>query len=498
MLVDSRQVAAGSRIAVDVCIVGSGPAGITLARELRGQGLEIAVLESGGLDLDPAIDALSTGELDAPIRNPDYLTASRARVFGGASQHWTGTCRPLDDIDFEARSWVPLSGWPLRRDELDDHYDRAAAILDCPRFRHHRGDGEVAPVNPIHREPEPRLVPKAMYVSKPPPRLGDRHRRELADARDVRVFLYANATRLVTDEDGRQVLEVPVAVLDGPRFSLQPRICVLAAGGFENARLLLLSEAFRPGGPGNRHDVVGRYFTEHPKYYRAALMVWSGRLPASGPLAASRGWLSDERYVVYTPSGRAQRQDRLLNCGVRARPVNPPADRLLREVDRVASVIDGPAANRTILTGLILYTEQVPVRTNRVTLAADRDRLGLHKVRLEWRNTAEQTDHLVRFLRFFAREVAIAGRGRVQIFLDRDLPVGRPHPSSTTRMCTDPRYGVTDGDARVHGTENLFVAGSSLFPTGGFANPTLTLVALALRLADHLKALRQARSGPWR
>jgi choline dehydrogenase-like flavoprotein len=136
--------------------------------------------------------------------------------------------------------------------------------------------------------------------------------------------------------------------------------------------------------------------------------------------------------------------------------------------------------------------EQTPNPDSRVTLADDTDPLGLRRVRLNWRLTEQERRSFIANIRALGRELAAAGIGRLRPLLPDDglwekVVGGGSHHMGTTRISDDPKRGVVDRDCRVHGIDNLYVAGSSVFVTSGSANPTLNILALAYRLVDHLK-----------
>ncbi|HEU4616718.1 MAG TPA: FAD-dependent oxidoreductase, partial [Gammaproteobacteria bacterium] len=268
MIIDARGVAEGTRLDADVCIIGAGAAGITLARELAGGPLDVCLLESGGLTPDARTQALYEGK---NVGWPYYsLDALRLRFFGGTTNHWGGVCRPLDDIDFAARSWVPSSGWPFGKAELDPYYRRAHEVCQLGPY-----DYDVAAIEDASRQRfhlDAARLETTMCQYSPPTRFGQVYREALERAPNVRTYLYANAVDLVPVESGRALSHVQAATLEGARFTVHARRFVLATGAIENARLLLASNGNRAGGLGNDHDLVGRFFMEHLSF-PAGLLV---------------------------------------------------------------------------------------------------------------------------------------------------------------------------------------------------------------------------------
>ena len=359
-----------------------------------------------------------------------------------------------------------------------------------------------------------------MFQIGPPTRFGSVYRDDIARAQNVRALLHANVVEIEVDDT--RVTGLKVATLDGKRFTARAARYVLAAGTIENARMLLASNSTRPAGIGNTHDNVGRYFMDHP-------VVWkSGQLVTDGAREETRFYtgrqLSAGTWVCgfFGPSEEVQRREGVYGCGIflddpyfsyppaailsakhilrAARQGRWPDDfatHVGRMIGDFGDLVDAayrktmdPPARRLITR---FWSEVPPDRDSRVTLGDERDALGMRRVRLDWRLPAGLKHTYTRVHELLGQEVGARGIGRLQIgvegSVDRALQEveGSFHQMGTTRMHADPRKGVVDADCRVHDVANLWIAGSSLFPTYGHANPTLTIVALATRLADDLK-----------
>jgi choline dehydrogenase-like flavoprotein len=511
MYSDARTLTDGSRVQADVAVVGGGVAGITLARAFAGSAVDVCVVEAGGLQRDPKVQALYEGE-NAGIDYP--LSAMRVRSFGGSSNHWGGYCRPLDPIDFELRDWVPHSGWPFGIEALEPYYGPASELV------------EVAPANyqglehwskaTGERLPEPvtgRMRMRFVHFS-PPTRFGEKYGPELERAGNIRVLLNANVTNIQAVAEGRSVSGLEVRTLNGRRHRVTARYYVVACGGLENARMLLLSNDVVTPGLGNQNDLVGRFFMEHPHVPGFAEIVVADlqRLPA-----LYRDRLTFDGHQVkaaFNPSEAFLRQRGLLNAtfmggvaGEYHRGDETSGGKaavhgdMLMAAQRFLAGAQGPAKPEDpdylgVWMGLGCACEQAPNPDSRVTLSSEKDALGLARIRLDWRLTEQDRFSLVRHMHSLAYEFGAQGIGRMVLNVadDSRWPErvdGGAHHMGTTRMHQDPRKGVVDPDARVHGVDNLYVAGSSVFPTSGAANPTLTIVALTLRLADHLKVRLQ-------
>jgi choline dehydrogenase-like flavoprotein len=455
---------------VDVCIIGAGPAGLAVARELAERGRTVAVLESGFLEPDPATAALNLGWARGPIveRAPLYLASSRLRGFGGSQTAWGGWCTLLQDLDYERREWVPHTGWPLSRADLTPYLERAYRLsaLHSSAARHLPDSpcfgGELERVT-YHFAPNRRTLGQVLHAE--------------LDATDrATVYLGVNAVHLECDNEKKRVRAVHARTLGGDALTIAAGHTVLAAGGIENPRLLLAN------GLGNGSDHVGRYFMEHPH-----VLVGSATLPAGATWAPF-----DERYddalghgvmaALRLPS-ETQRRLHLLNASVQLWP----------EDGDTLGTRDGLRAR------LVVRAEQAPNPDSRVTLSDETDPLGLAVAQLDWAVTPLDWESICTTAELVGGALERHGDAKVNVTISRDTPwPGVPsnadhyqpwgcHHVGTTRMSVSPESGVVDTNTRVHGMENLFVVGSSVFPTEGYANPTVTLLALALRTADFLK-----------
>jgi len=498
MIEDARSLADGDTLAADVCVVGAGAAGITLARELEDRDLSVLLLESGGVAYEQETQALYDGEEGGNVLRPRgrYLASSRLRYLGGTTNHWAGWCRPLDAIDFEERPWVAHSGWPFGRDELVPFYFRALEVAGLAPAGEEKAADALPPLG------DGRWFESTSFQVHPR-RFARVFRRELERSRRIRVVLHANAVGLRSDAGARRVEEVSVACLDGKRLRARARAYVLAAGGIENARLLLVSAEAAPGGLGNGRDLVGRFFMDHPHSRFVAVALTEPALARSFLPSPAEAQAAVPVVPALRPSDAAQRAHRLLNL-VLTQPL-PLASSAAGDsvaggevawgIDRQGS--GGEPAHLVFQS----RAEQAPNPESRVLLSPDTDALGVRRVRLEWRLQPEDGRSLRSAARLLGRELGARGLGRVRFKAGPpELAPGHAesagsrrfrggsHHMGTTRMHRDPGRGVVDADCRVHGLDNLFVAGSSVFPTGGASNPTLTVLALTLRLGRHLHA----------
>lgn len=525
MIIDGTELAAAADIESDICIIGAGPAGITLALELEGDGRKIVLLEGGGLDYTDA-----SQEIYTPASLPrDFPEArdTRLRYFGGSSNHWGGNCSPFSRADFERRDWIPHSGWPFSFDDLAPYYEQAHRYCELPF-----APGDFATQAP--NDPDlpwgraDRRLMVATGFSSPPTQFSEVYRDRLEQAEDLTVIVNGNVVGFTFDGVGERIASVQAKSFDRPAFDVKSKCFVLACGGLENARMLLQPSAVRPSGIGNEHDVVGRYFMEHP-VIKAAMFQPS--MPIDQLLQLAGPWQAfPEGSLFFQLSEDAQQEHGLANirvpfslvsryfasAGVESMhtltdalgdgewPDEPFSHigNIFYDLDMVAEGVARASFDVKLFDHAEtidqffcdVMIEQTPDPDNRLTLAADKDALGLHKFDLSYRITDSDKDSLWRGMRLVAQALGEAGVGRVRLqensgerLWEEGLINYGDHHMGTTRAAVSPRAGVVDGDLKVHGVNNLFVAGSSVFTTGAHVPPTLTIVALSARLAVHLK-----------
>jgi choline dehydrogenase-like flavoprotein len=508
MFHDARQLEGGAEIRADVCIVGAGAAGIAIARELIGGRERVALLTSGGFEFARGPQKLYAGDNVGRVGYTPYR--SRVRMYGGSTTRWAGHCRPLERLDFERRDWVPHSGWPFSRNQLEPYYRRAQEVCRLGPY-----DYEPSTWSANGRQPltvDPHTLDVRIYQFGHPTDFGKIYKGELEAARNVDVWLHADVLEIEVDGDVRRVTGLRVATSHGRYARFVADRYVLACGGLENPRLLLLSNRVEPRGLGNRHDQVGRCFQEHPVVEVAQVFGFAESLArVAGPIAGSPVLLPD-----LCPSAELVTRERLQQFGIELGPAGEPvwdldrrqrdgtrrfvadAARLLpwltNEIDESGSRRPGglPAMKRARLDSM---QEMAPDPACRVTLGEERDALGCRRLVLDLRLGAEFRRTLAAAARALVHELGRFSIGRVAPSawtapgFDGEIPWrGAAHHLGTTRMSDDPARGVVDRDCRVHGVDNLWIAGSSVFPASGYVNPTLTIVALALRLAEHLEA----------
>jgi choline dehydrogenase-like flavoprotein len=520
MFVDARQIADDDVVRTELCIIGAGAAGITIARALAGSGHGIVVLESGGLESDAATTALNEGDITGlpldPV-NPLPLDQTRLRYFGGTTGHWSGFCRPLEPVDFERRPHVNLSGWPFGRETIDSYYERAARIVGIGRFEFdwRWWDEKYRAGRPFLGETAFRSAVSQISQRR---NFGQVYKADLERARDVRVLLHANATNLALSADSQRLDHVAVATLTGRRFAVTARAYVLATGGIEVPRVLLASRDVRPAGVGNEHDLVGRHFMEHLNTLVGGYAIDVPRAAFSlyTPTTYPAGYPDDPDAVVRVFASLVPTRRTIMQQGLLSIEVSLIGGGGLESFSRDkwdGVVLDDVKALTAVATDRPVGTagatrvlcEQEPNPESRVTLSTEQDALGIPHAALHWQLSRLDRESIIRSIGLLGTEMGRAGVGRMQVgavarpvfvatsidpkdLADLDFTTGTGfHHMGTARMSADPARGVVDADCRVHTVANLYIGGSAVFPTSGSSPPTLTITALALRLADHLR-----------
>ena len=554
MIINAADIGDNEIIQVDICIVGTGPAGLTLASELSNLPIKVCLLESGDSLFKEDTQSLYAGEVDSRHYPHDELLIGRCRQLGGSSNFWeiqvdeNAASQEIlhvrhvipDEIDFQAREEIPYSGWPFRRQDLMPYYERAHNICQ---------------VGPLDYSPHFWETPERKELDFGDDRAESRifqfglrsvffddYTKALSSVSNVDIYTNAHVVELVTSAAGKSIEKVKVAITADKGFWVSAKTVVLATGGMENARLLLMSRGVRAAGIGNEHDLVGRFFMDHPGT-RFGIFK-----PSSKAVFDSLGLYDLHRVrgtalmAKFAFSEQVLREEKLNNFCVSLMPKVKGLETqavvyfrrftqsirkgtlsgetlayLKKSLPDFADVVNytwsrlqrqeqpfyGPSRGgwfdlpdrdtRFFAFELGAQTEQTPNPSNRVTLGDQKDFLGNPCTKLHWSWNQSDLASIRRSQEIFRDVIAKSGLGEFQPQFELDMGgtpfvVSTHHHIGTTRMHVDPAQGVVDANCQVHGVANLFIAGSSIFPTGlGFANPTLTIVALATRLADHIK-----------
>jgi choline dehydrogenase-like flavoprotein len=507
----------------DLCIVGTGAAGITLAKEFIGHSCKVLLIESGGLAADADTTDLYRGHIAPEGKFHRGIHEGRARVFGGTTTLWGGQALPLSGIDFEPRSWVSDSGWPFDASELEPYHERAREIL---------GLSDVTFDTDIHRSfriTRPNFDPEIIqYIHSqwsPHPNFGTTYRQCLTTAENICVVLKGNVTQILLAQDGSMVEGLELKSLGGETRIIRAKAYVICCGGIETPRLLLASNRVQPNGVGNSRDLVGRYFQDH------LFVRWADFVPGDRSTVNRlfNSFYSNrlKYYPLLAAAESFQRREKVLNISAAILFDNAPdsgievSKRVYRSLrsgnvgaisfsDAVKLLTRSPEVLRSTYRVLFqhrsyiqprvpLYLgstiEQEPNFQSRIVLDKRLDALGMPRVIIDWRLTSLVRKTLVAFAHAVRSEFERIGLGKVDLYpwlLATDDEWTEKiqdnfHHMGATRMHMDSRFGVVDATCRVHGTGNLYLGSSSVFPTGGHSNPTFTLLLLCFRLGDHLK-----------
>jgi choline dehydrogenase-like flavoprotein len=551
MIDDASELGDGASLDTDVCIVGAGAAGITLALELAGSRLGVLLVESGGIEAEEAVQKLYEGHV-ADERMHSEPHRYRQRRFGGSTTIWGGRCVPLDAIDFEQRDYLSSSGWPIDLATLQPFYPRANQICEAGEFQYSAAKAFDRPLRPmIDGLCSEHFSTDTLERFSCPTDFGARYAHKLRAASNVRVLLHANLTNLNFHPNGAALESVSLQTLDRKRITVRCRQVVMAAGGLEVVRLLLANTDKWPNGVGNQHDVVGRYYmchiagtigtlkqpgpdrvwhnydvTDDGIYCRRRLALTAetqrkqrignfiGRLhhpritdpqhrtAVLSALQLAKGMISYE-YGKRLHGGEIMSWG---NWGRHVRNVlggvgelmafghHMARDRFLAARKFPSVIVKSTAGHYS----LDFHAEQEPCAVSRVGLSEARDELGMQRLLIDWRYTPQDVATVREAVRLLAEDIGRSGIGvfeydpaSIEVEITRYGAYGGHH-LGTTRMGTDPRSSVVDANCRVHGVDNLFIAGGSVFPTSSQANPTLTIVALAARMAQHLRSTAAA------
>jgi choline dehydrogenase-like flavoprotein len=544
MIVDGRTVTRDDVLRFDVCVIGAGPAGMLVARHLAGKGVRVALLERG--DDDSGHRRTRT----ARIGGLEYdVGDSRRFGLGGTASKWVlrtpwgdrlARFRELGEDDFALRDWVPYSGWPFGKSELRPFYDLAWSSLGWPGL--HGGPDAICShgtgTNPF-QDPDG-IIQQRLFVLASPS-FTERLIADLAGSASATVLTNSTVVDIRCDTSASHVSSVRVATQRRSGFSVEARVFILAAGGIENPRMLLASRSRHRDGLGNGHGLVGRFFMEHPLFVSGVLHPKDVGVfddPTSFDPHLHDDIVVRMDYVLHEDVVRRERllrsyfvfEHSFLNARTRRIYASESAARSLRAAANVRAALMGRAKASNIveeirraamgphhlarfgleLTGekvlrrlnphhrgpgvfrILAMAEQVPDPNSRVRLIHAKDEFGVPMARLDWRLTNQDVDSYARSQDQLAERLVAGGYESIDSLVKRNsLPpalLGAHHHMGTTRMSDDRRRGVVDRNSLVHGIDNLYVTGTSVFPTGGYANPTLTAMALALRVARHCES----------
>lgn len=553
MIEDARTIPEGSKITADLCIVGGGAAGISVALEYMKCGKSVVLLPGGGPNQTAAAIDLYRGRVQ-PKGSHEPLEENRLRMWGGTTTVWGGRCVPFDPVDFAARPWVPHSGWPIRHEDLKDYVARACSLSEAGV-----ADFDARSVFPGSQGEIIKSFDDSDFATWPlerwsiPTDYSKRYREDLESAANVRVLLYSHAVHLQMALGGRRLAHVKAACTPGKIFVVEAKHTVIACGALENARLLLAARDVMPEGIGNQHDLVGRYYQSHRfgvcghavLHQPTKNFIYDFERDNEGVYCRRRFWLTPEAqekhrtcnvvgFFFRNVSGSSEHRNAMVSTVLLVKTLLGGASKGPRRFYRILKdqrkellthlmivLKDGPSIFGQLAAvaytrlfqkrrlpmvlppakgnhfPLFFQTEHAPDPESRVVLdESEVDDFGMPRLEARIRFSELDFRTISTFIQLFKHRLESSGLGTFHLSDDEKAFLENPsrqefnsnsHNIGTTRMASSPEAGVVDTDCKVFGIDNLYVAGSSVFPTSSHANPTLMIIALALRLADHLR-----------
>jgi len=520
MHIDARILDNNSTIEGDICIIGAGVAGISIALEWMNKNKKVILLEGGGFKYDDTVQNLYKGTLTGQKYYP--MKSSRIHAFGGTSSAWMGMCSPLDEIDFKKRDWINNSGWPINRKDLDPYYKRASPYLDLGPYEYDVDywTSKDPLYNPFQFDKD--KIWNKMWQWSSPTRFGIKYKEIIINSENINLYTYANVIDIKANEELSSINEVIIKNYANKKHKVRAKYFILACGAIQNSRILLASNSQNKNGLGNSEDLVGRYFMEHPEIISGeAWLIKPHKMKIYG--IGTKGPQFPPRAEIAITE-REQERLQILNGTIRLKNIissryfKPNIETWQSEnpneniknwggknhkslLGKVKMKINNLVESRTIgienAYQLYIRLEQSPNPNSRVKLIKDKDSLGVPRVNLNWELTSLEKISIKKIIETLGLELGSFDIGRVNLleFLRNDNENLHPdynggwHQMGTTRMHNNSKKGVVDSNCKVHGINNLFIAGSSCFPTAGAVNPTFSIVAISIRLSDYIKEI---------
>ena len=505
-----EDIAPEAALTYDICIVGTGPAGISVAKKLLDSGLKVVMLESGGMVPESEYQQLTKGENSGPSFLS--LDASRLRCFGGASVLWAGVCAPFKSDDFEKKSFLPLSGWPISIDDLKVYYKEAAKMLGISYEKFYNKTFFRDTLNGISFKQFDRknsfLTGNVFQISNSKNRdFGAKYKNEFESSQNIDVLFHSTVTQLNLNTEGSEVESVSIADLIGNKATVKANQFVLACGALENPRILLASNSYYEEGIGNSSGFVGACFMSHPGVQNVGEVYRT-----SDEQCIDKDKYKADYYVAFEMSSKQRLKHKTLRHSLSiyqfrglASPSTYISGRIFSQFDKLLDKFGFlSSVKQTVckLSGTYLPNtleldvglEQPPRLSNNVSLHTTNDALGVPKIDMYWDSLSEiEKRTVVTSAETLARELGVLNIGHVkyksEFLTGKSYKFNDPvnHHIGTTRMSNNPETGVVDKNCKVFGISNLYIAGSSVFSTSSIVNPTYTIIAMSLRLGKYLK-----------
>lgn len=523
MLIDSRTETLPNNLKSEVCILGCGVAGTVLALKLKEKYRDIAIIEAGSENYDPESQIIyRPNSSPENYSNPEY---NRLRMLGGSSNHWENNTSPFNPIDFEKRDWVEHSGWPINFNDIAPYYDEAAIYCGAGTDGYKTKTWEQKLNQRNITDGSSKIETAISIFSSPPVRFFERYGEQLIKSENVKIFKNANVVDIEFDDSTKKVTGIYFETSTNKKHYIESNLVIMCFGGIENARMLLHFNQRNKNEIGNKFDNVGRFFMDHPvveaahffpndmkqyqfysdnhlnnRFITAYLQLQEKTLKKHKlknirmPLIPRTNYyLSDgisSFHILKNSFGESELPEHfgthILN--------------FIQDIDMVAEGVSRKQFEHKLfshaddITGFMIYMmiEQSPDRNNRIKLSNNKDKFGVPKIDIDWKLSNKDKENTWKVLELVAQDLGERSLGRLKILKEREARIWGEHIGfgyhhmGTTRMSEHYSDGVVDKNQKVFGTKNLYIAGSSVFPTGSHVPPTLTIVATTIRLANHL------------
>jgi choline dehydrogenase-like flavoprotein len=517
MFKDLKDFSSNSILEYDICVVGSGPAGISVAKQLLDTDHRIAILESGGLDPEAEYQELNEGKNSGSSFLS--LDSSRLRCFGGAGKLWAGHCAPFKSTEFNKKPFIPLSGWPISFSDLKTYYKQAAKMLGISyekfydksflgntftekSFKEFNRDNSFISANVLQ------------YSNVNNRDLAEKYRMDFEFSINTDVIFHSTVTQLNLTNNAKGVDSVSIADLNANKAIIKAKIFVLACGALENPRILLMSDKIYKKGIGNSNGFVGSCFMSHPGVGGIAQVH-----KTSSEECISYDKKNNSYGVFFEISSNERSKQEILRHSFGLTPYKDLLDRhtytsgkffsegikLFKNFNLISSIKKFVCEIKDLREqeyspknwSLGVGIEQPPRLSNNLKLHTTKDDLGMPKINMHWDNIGKiEKDTIVKSVKIMARELGLLGTGKIKftnaLLSGESYKIDDPinHHIGTTRMSDSSKTGVVDKNCKVFGISNLYIAGSSVFSTSSIVNPTYTIVALSLRLGKYIKNLK--------
>ena len=515
MFIDFNDACSPINFTADICIIGSGAASLAMLTRLYSTKYKVLVIEAGDENITEQSQQLY--DVITPYHPFDGARNGRFRVFGGSTTRWGGQSLPIDKIDFEPREWLPNSGWPISYDTIANYYAEVDNFLDL-----HSNSYEDDIYALLAKSPMPVTEELKLKFSKwsPTPNLREKYRGKINNSTNVFLLKNASVTNLKLTEDFSAVDTVTIKNINSKVGTVKAKNYILACGGIENARLLLASNLELNTGIGNTYDLVGRFLQDHPNaevgnliptsknnqaylnYFYVKKTRFLPRFFFSEIFQASKKILNTNAYIQFQSQDNdafsiAKEIYRKQIRGELSLSELKLALKLIKELPELLSMAKHYYINNKVFTPkalakLHIIMETPPLWENCISLSAELDRLGTPKAIIKWKVDEKVHHTLLECTHVLKSYFASSNMGEVVVekwlYTENwaDNIKDAKHHIGTTRMANSKEKGVVDKNCKVFGTDNLYIAGSSVFPTSGHSNPTATIIALSLRLVDHI------------